>query len=79
MCLDELLTCQVTGIQAIQDCFGVDEITDQRVLKRLLVSCAITGKHVLPEYTKQCALTGKIALTQACEQCAQTGQWVLQG
>ena len=32
VCPDDLQTCQATGIQAIADCFGVDEVTHKFVL-----------------------------------------------
>jgi len=74
-CAPEALeTCAASRRRARRSLMGVDDVSGQRVLQRLLRKCPRTGKMTLAERFGACSVTGAQVLASELAQCGETGR-----
>lgn len=69
-----LETCAATRRRARRSLMGVDDVSGQRVLARLLRKCPRTGKLTLAERFGTCSVTSSQVLASELVQCQETGR-----
>lgn len=74
-CAPEALeTCAATRRRVRRSLLGVDDVSGQRVLLRLLRKCPRTGRNTLAERFGACSVSGAQVIATELAQCQETGR-----